>query len=135
MLQGVYGGFPHHNNGSHLNKGIADSAPWQSRWHRLATQSESWYARPSGALGRRFNDILAAEWRGFLGRSWNSERPLVFSHVVLTKTLGVRRDREIWDRIMQCMDLWERGLYTVLVGDADAEGASQECSSASGGEE
>ena len=33
------------------------------------------------------------------------------------------------------MDLWERGLRTVMVGDAEAEGAAREGISTSGGEE
>ena len=61
LLQEVYGYFPHHNNGLHLDGGIADDAIWQRRWHRLATQSASWYATPTGSLGRRFADILAIE--------------------------------------------------------------------------
>ena len=83
LLQGVYGDLPHHNDGSYLDRGIADDAAWQRCWHRLAAQSASWYATPSGALGRRFTEILAAVWRGVLNRSWNSERPLVFAHVIL----------------------------------------------------
>ena len=41
LLQGVYGDFPHHNDGSHLDGGIADDAAWQRCWHRLAAQSAS----------------------------------------------------------------------------------------------
>ena len=70
-------------------------------------------------------EILAAECRGVLSRSWNSERPLVFAHVVLTKTLGVRRAREIRAWITRRMDLWERGQHAGLVGDAEAEGAAR----------
>ena len=69
--------------------------------------------------------ILVTEWRGVLRRSWNSERPLVLDHVVLTKTLGVRRAREISAWITRRMDLWERGLHAGLVGDAKAEGAAR----------
>ena len=79
--------------------------------------------------------ILAAECRGVLDRIWNTERPLVFAHVVLTKTLGVRRARDIWERITMRMDLWERDLHAGLVGDAEAEGKAREVRSASGGEE
>ena len=135
LLQGVYGDFPHHNNGSHLDGGIANNTAWQRRWRRLAAKSASWYATPSGAVGRRFTTIMAAEWRGVLSRSWNSERPLVFAHVVLTKTLGVRRAREIPARITRRMDLWERVQHTGLVGDAEVEGADQKGRPASGGEE
>ena len=101
----------------------------------IAAQSASWYATPSGAVGRRFTAILAAEWRRVLARIWNSERPLFFAHVVLMKTLGVRRAREIRARITQRMDLWERGQRAGLLRDAEAEGAAQEGRSASGGEE
>ena len=69
-------------------------------------------------------DILAAEWRGVLSRICNSEIPIVFAHVVLTKTLGICRAREIWARIMRRMDLCERGHHTGLVGNAEAEGAA-----------
>ena len=75
-------------------------------------------------MGRHFTEILAAEWQGVLSRSWNSKRPLVFDHVILTKTFDVRRVREIRARITRHMDLWERGQHVGLVGDA--EGAAQE---------
>ena len=96
LLQGVYGDFLHHNNGSHRERGIADEAAWQRLWRRLAAQSASWYATPSGAEGRQFTAILAAEWRGVINSSWNFDIPLVFAHVILTKTLGLPRAQEIW---------------------------------------
>ena len=61
--------------------------------------------------------------------------PLVFAHVVLTKTLGVRRAQEIRARITRRMDLWERGQHVGLVGDAEAEGAAREGRSDFSGEE
>ena len=73
-------------------------------------QLASWYAAPYGKVGHRFMAILAAEWRGVFRRSWNSEMLLVFSHVVLKKTLGVHRSKEIRAQITIRMDLWERGL-------------------------
>ena len=130
LLLGVYGNFLHHNNGSQLDWGIADDAAWQRRWHRLAAQSASWYATPSSVVGHRFTAILAAEWQGFLGRSWKSKRPLV----VITKTLGVSQATEIWARITWFMDLLERGLHAGFVGDAEAEGAAREGMAASGRE-
>ena len=135
LLQGVYGDFPHHNDGSHLDGGIADNAAWKRCWRRLAAQSASWYATPSGAVGRRFTAILAVEWQGILGRSWNSKRPLVFAHVVLTNKLGVRRAREIRARITRRMDLWERGQHAGLVGETEAEGATRKGRDASDGKE
>ena len=95
----------------------------------------SWYATPSGAVGRHFTAILAAEWRGLLARSWNSERPLVFAHAVLAKTLDICQAREIRARITRRMDLWERGLHAGLGGDAEAEGAARGVRAASGSKE
>ena len=40
--------------------------------------------------------------------------------------MGALRDNEIWACITRKMDLWERILHTVLVWDADAEGAAME---------
>ena len=60
--------------------------------------------------------ILAAELWVVLGRSWNSNRTLVFAHVVLTKTLSIRREKEIRYRITRWMDLWERGIHAGMVG-------------------
>ena len=68
-----------------------------------------------------------------LSRTFKSKMPLVFSHVVLTKTLGVRRAKEIRERITRRMDLWERGLHVGLEGDAEAEGAARKGRAASGG--
>ena len=79
--------------------------------------------------------ILAAEWQGVLRRTWNSKSPLIFAHVVLTKTLSVRREKEIRAQITRRMDLWVRGLHVGLVGDAEVKGAFRESRAASGGEE
>ena len=100
-----------------------------------ADQSASWYATPSGAVGRRFTAILGAEWREVLTRSWNSKRPLVFAHIVFTKRLGVRQAREIRARITRRMDLWDKGQHAGLVGNVEAEGAAREGRAASGNEE
>ena len=133
LLREVYEDFPHHNDRSHLDGVFTYNAIWKRRWHRLAAQSASWYAMPSGSVGRRFTAILAVEWHGILGRSWNNKRPLVFTHVVLMNILSVRRAKEIHARITRRMDLWERGLHVGLVGDAKAEGAAREVRAASGG--
>ena len=41
LLQGVYGNFPHHNNGSHMDRGITGGALWQRCWRQLAAQLAS----------------------------------------------------------------------------------------------
>ena len=49
--------------------------------------------------------------------------------------MGVHRAKEIQARLMRRIDLWERGLHTSMVGDAEAEGAARESSPSSGEEE
>ena len=61
LLRGVYGDYPHHKDGLHLDRGVAYNAIWQRCWHRLDAQSASWYATSSGAVGRRIMAILASE--------------------------------------------------------------------------
>ena len=90
---------------------------------------------PSSTVWSRLTAILAAELRGVLQRTWNSERPLIFTHVALTKTLGARWDREIRAQITSRMDLWDRGLHSGLVGDTESEGSAREGRAASGGEQ
>ena len=98
-LRGVYVESPHHNDGAHLEGGVPDDAMWKSRWRRLAAQSSSWYYTPPGKVGSWFTAVLSAEWQGVLDRKWNSKRPLIFAHVVLTKTMGAHKARDIRARI------------------------------------
>ena len=41
LLQGVYGDYPHHNYGSHLDEGVADDTILKHCWRRLDAQSAS----------------------------------------------------------------------------------------------
>ena len=105
LFQGIYGDYRHHNYGSHLDRGVPENAILKSCWCRLAAHWNIWYSMPSGLVGCRFTTILNAEWHGVLGRSWNSKKPLVFSHVVPAKMLGVRMANEIRAQITRRMDL------------------------------
>ena len=134
LLWEVYGEFPHHNDGSHLDGGVADDFLWQRCGSRLAAQSARGYATPTGAVGHRFTAVMVVKWQGVINRSWNSKRPLVFAHCVLTKTLGVRRAQEIRVRITRGVDFWERVIHAGLVVNADAEGSAREFRASSGGE-
>ena len=133
LLREVYGYLPHHNDGLHLDGRVADTAIWKRCWRLLVAQSAIWYATSTGVVGYRFMAILAVEWQGLFDQSCNSERHLVFAHVILTKTLDVCRAREIRARITRKMDLLERSVHTGLVGYAKAEGAAREGRAASGG--
>ena len=88
--------------------------------------SASWHSAPPGKVGRRFTAVLDAEWQCMLNRKWNSDRPLIFSHVVLTKTLGARKARDIRAKIDCRLYLWNRGIHTSLVEYELSEGRSRE---------
>ena len=64
------------------------------------------------------------EWQGVRYRSWNSKRPVVFAHIILTETPGDCQAKEIWARISHRLDLWDAGWHDGLVGDMEDEGAS-----------
>ena len=76
---------------------------------------------PPSKAGLWFTAVLDAEWIGVLDWKWNSERPLVFTHVVLTRTLGACKARDIQARINCHLDLLIRGIHTGLIGYALAE--------------
>ena len=57
--------------------------------------------------------------------TWNSERSLVLSHVLLTKMLSILRARDILTRISRRKKIWERVLHTGLVGNIEAEGSAR----------
>ena len=82
---------------------------------------------PPGVVGRWFTEILAAKWPEVINRICYSDIPLLFANVVLTKALGVRRNREIRSIISRRIDLWNRGLHTGLVGDVAVERAAGKC--------
>ena len=135
LMKGVYVEYPHHINGSLLDRGVLYDAVWELQWRRLAPQLTSWYATPSGSVGSWFKTILDAEWQSVISRSWNSRRPLVLVHVFLTKTLVIRRSRGIRVRFNRRIDLWYRGLHTGLLGELEAKGAAREGRDSSRGEE
>ena len=95
LLREVYGDSPHHNVRTHLTGRVPYDALWKKCWTKLAAQLSSWYSTPSGKAGCRFTKVLDAEWCEVIDHKWNSERPLVFPHVVLTRTLSARKARYI----------------------------------------
>ena len=69
-------------------------------------QWSNWYVTPQGAVG-----------------------------VVIIKTMGVHRAREIRNRITMRMNLLERGLHTVLLGYTEVERDAREGIAVRGGGE
>ena len=89
-------------------------------------QAASWYSKPPGKVRCRFTTVLAAERQRMIDQKWNSERCIVFSRVVLTKTLSTCKVREIRARIDCRLGLWGRERYAGLVGGALSEGRAKE---------
>lgn len=120
LLDTLYGDHVHPNDGCHLAGGVDDDHHWRSRWKRLVQHSPTRYSVPKGRVGRRFLSILTREFQSVRERHWNSERPMVFIAAVLQRGDGVSRARDIRDRLMQRMDLWEEGHHAALVDDTEA---------------
>ena len=100
-----YGDSLHHNDGENLTGGVPNDASWKIHWRWLAAQSDSWYSTPPGKVVIWFTEVLDVEWRGVLDQEWNYKRTLVILHVVLTKTLGNRKAREIRGSVNHCIYL------------------------------
>jgi hypothetical protein len=52
LLDSVYVDHPHHNDGWHLDGGVADDAQWQRRWRQIADLPMTHYSMPKGHVGR-----------------------------------------------------------------------------------
>eukprot|EP00978_Attheya_sp_CCMP212_P009281 scaffold21936_cov50-Attheya_sp.AAC.5 len=70
---GVYGNYVHHNDGMHLDGGIADDKIWQARWQKSVTLPTKRYDAPGGHVGRQFIEVLVDELKGICKRKWNSD--------------------------------------------------------------
>lgn len=80
----VYGDTIHQNDGLHLDGGIEDDGVWQWRWSRVtAVNLRLWDVLRKCALGKRFVNLLANEFRGARLRQWNAERVVLFPSVIL----------------------------------------------------
>jgi hypothetical protein len=58
MMDKVFGDHVHHNDGLHLDGGIADDATWQDYWRRLIFFPGQMYNLPKGKVEKRFIRII-----------------------------------------------------------------------------
>ena len=68
--------------------------------------------------------MLASEFNGVRARKWNSERPIIFAPIILRKTTGVYKARDIRTRITRRLNEWEKGNHAALVADTIDEALS-----------
>ena len=135
LLKELYREFPHENDGSHLDGVVVDKTIWHHHWRRLAAQSARWYAKPSVAVGRRFTDILASEWRGCSAGVGTPRDPSYLPMSLLRICWASVGPRTSGRGSPGGWTSGGRGLHAYLMGNDDAEGAAREGRAASGGEE
>jgi hypothetical protein len=124
-LLDVYGDYIHQNDGTQLDGGVKDDGAWQERWQKLIALPSQGYDVPSGAVGKRFVNILVLELEGIRRRQWNSERFLVFQMVVLQRSKEVSGAANIRRRITTRLDAWEASKHDMLVQDAERTALAQ----------
>ena len=120
LLRRVYGDFSHDGDGCDLDRGIQGDQVWQSRWRRLAALTFPRNMVPQGKQGNAFLLELAAELDGVREGKWNSERPLVFFAVMLQRSPGVTRAKDIRAAIQQRLRMWQEAKYDALVDNAES---------------
>jgi hypothetical protein len=79
----LYGDSIHHNDGRHLDGGVADDSIWQRRYDRVVAHPHPMYNPPKGGLGQRVVSTMVREFGGVCERRWNSKRALIFAACVL----------------------------------------------------
>ena len=120
LLRRVYGDFSRDGDGCDLDRGIQGDQVWQSRWRRLAALTFPRNMVPQGKQGNAFLLELAAELDGVREGKWNSERPLVFFAVMLQRSPGVTRAKDIRAAIQQRLRMWQEAKYDALVDNAES---------------
>ena len=119
MMDKVYGDHVHQNSGQHLKDGVSDDAEWQDYWRRLIVFPSQMYDVPSGAVGKRFLEMVVDLLEGIHDRRWNSERFIVFQLVILQRSRDVKQAKDIRKRMARRMDAWSEGKFSMLVQDTE----------------
>jgi hypothetical protein len=68
---------------------------WQDYWRRLVVFPSQTYDAPSGAVGRRFTEMLAEMLVGIKARKLNAEGFVVFQIVVLQRSREVEKAKDV----------------------------------------
>jgi hypothetical protein len=51
LFDAIFGDWPHHNDGSHLNGGVDGHSTWQRHWWRIADLPTTHYSVQKGKVG------------------------------------------------------------------------------------
>ena len=117
LIKSVYGDHIHQNDATHLDGGISDDSLWQSYWRQLVGLPLKQYRVPNNSTGRAFIRQYADELKGITNRQWNSERPAIFTMVVLQMAPEKHKQLEVSNRIHHRLTQWQEGNFAALVGD------------------
>jgi hypothetical protein len=92
---------------------------WQDYWRRLIVFPSQTFDAPSGAIGRRFIEILADMLPGIQARKMNADRFNVFQIVVLQRSREVKKAKDVRKRLTWRMDAWQQGKLSMLVQNTE----------------
>ena len=121
----VYGDHVHRNDGTHLTRGVAGDALWQTQWRQIINLMPRFYNATNVKVGRRFVTLLTKELHGAWEQCWNIERPMVFIGTVLAKIPGVKNSKYIQARLLRRMEQWKDVLVGTLVKDTCGTGKAR----------
>ena len=125
----VYKYHIHSNDGTHLTGGIADNVLCQTWWRLISNPTPIFYKDSKGKASQHFVTLLTEELCGAQERRWNSKHPMVSIGTVLAQILGVKKSKDIRDRLLRRMNHWKDGPINTLVentcGTVKARGECQ----------
>ena len=113
----MYGDTIHQNDRWHLHGGVEDDEAMQYLYDKVVSHPHPMYSPPKGEVGNLFLARYTAELRKVRARETNSERAMIFPACILRKEPGIRRAKMIRKRILQRLQLWDKGKYAELIND------------------
>ena len=81
--------------------------------------NDIWYKGTPGEVGHRLIELMVEEWKGVLYQRQNFNILLVFTHILLTKNIALKRARVVCKMIGWHKNLWDKVQYTGLIGESD----------------
>ena len=73
------------------------------------------YDIPYGQIRKWFITTISVEIDEIRNQQWNVKRAIIFKRIILQRVRLVSGARNIRDRNIPCLDLWNKGAYEDLV--------------------
>jgi hypothetical protein len=98
--------------------GIAYIGVWQGKYNRVVLHPHPMYNPPKRGVGQQIVSTLVREFKGIGKQKRNSKCAMIFAAcVLLRKSPGVLRARDIKHKVERRLTLWIDGHYNALVQD------------------